>query len=277
MNDQTTPSVEIFTISPVLAREWLELAGRNRRLDLNRVREYSQQMTDGFWGLTGDAITFDIHGRLVNGQHRLHACIKADCSFRSTVLQRVEEEVFKYTDQGKTRNPATILHLDGIKDSTSIAPMVRVVIKIELCEGGNRPFSFSGRQSKVLINDILGFAHAHIKLLTEASYAVKRPAIARPKSLWGALYFHIVNRGRDVGRDFMHKVLTGEGTGPGDPAYAVRERTIRQNFDKRAARSGPITADYVIHGWNAHLRGRSLTRSTEGKGIFPIIGKAQVV
>lgn len=62
-------------ITPELAKEILQSNGKNRKLSLPRVLEYSRMMGGGRWKNTADGITisFDKEGNLTNGQHRLKA------------------------------------------------------------------------------------------------------------------------------------------------------------------------------------------------------------
>lgn len=259
--------VRIQTITPDKATRWLQGDGRNRKLDVRRVRFYAEEMKGGRWVLNNDAITFNGDGSLLNGQHRLSACVLADTAFQAVVLDGAPTESFSKMDTGKKRNAGTILYLAEIPDSSKVAPIIRAILGLELIEGQSKPKSLT---RAFHVDDILNFARKHSDALSEAVHAVRPSAIARPKGVWGALYFLICLRGGEAGKAWMHQVLTGENTEPGMPAHAVRERAIRQSADRIV--DNIVTADFVIHGWHAFLQGRKLAKSSAGSGdTFPEI------
>jgi hypothetical protein len=70
-------------VTPELAKQWLEANTHNRPLSEELVIAYMVDMLDGRWQYNGDAIRFDHTGRLIDGQHRLHACIEAGVPFET--------------------------------------------------------------------------------------------------------------------------------------------------------------------------------------------------
>jgi hypothetical protein len=61
-------------------------------------------MRDGDWVLTPEPIVIADTGRLLNGQHRLHALVQAKVSLRMLVITNVSEDVFTALDRGKSRS-----------------------------------------------------------------------------------------------------------------------------------------------------------------------------
>ena len=68
-------------VTPHLASKWLQKNSCNRPLSQNTVYRYADAILSGEWKLNGDTIRFDSNGTLIDGQHRLHACVKAGKSF----------------------------------------------------------------------------------------------------------------------------------------------------------------------------------------------------
>ena len=68
----------VMRITPELAVKWLARnVANNRSLKIQSIAAYADDMTNGHWGLTPDAIAFDKEKRLFNGQNRLNAIIKS--------------------------------------------------------------------------------------------------------------------------------------------------------------------------------------------------------
>ena len=76
----------VMTITPQIAQEWATLNTRNRPVRYAKVAQFARDMKAGRWHMTGDPIQFGISGRLLNGQHRLWACIMSDTAFETVVV-----------------------------------------------------------------------------------------------------------------------------------------------------------------------------------------------
>lgn len=121
-------TTEIVTISPEMAAEWLIKNVKNRKLSSSTVDKYAKDMRAGLWKLTGDAIRFDKTTKLLDGQHRLRACVRAQAPFQSFVMYGLEPESQDAMDMGKSRSASDVLGLSGLSNSVSIASTVRVLL-----------------------------------------------------------------------------------------------------------------------------------------------------
>jgi len=77
------------------------------------VNLLASEMARGRWKLNGDPIRFSRDGRLLDGQHRLWACVESGESFASVVVMDLDVNVFTTIDQGKRRSPADHLVVAG--------------------------------------------------------------------------------------------------------------------------------------------------------------------
>ena len=75
----TKMRMEYTFITPELAKRWLEQNnGNNRSLSKGTVQSYANDMRAGNWDSeVGSAISFDLDGKLRDGQHRLAAIVEA--------------------------------------------------------------------------------------------------------------------------------------------------------------------------------------------------------
>lgn len=80
------------------------------------------------------AVGFDSTGRLVNGQHRLSAVVRAETPARFLVATGLDPSVFAVLDGGKVRNGADVLHIRGFANAACTSALVRFVA---LAEQGN--------------------------------------------------------------------------------------------------------------------------------------------
>lgn len=74
----TTPAktVELMLVTPDTAAKWLaQNALNNRACKNSQVKLYVSYMKKGAWNSDNCAITFDVNGNLIDGQHRLRAVV----------------------------------------------------------------------------------------------------------------------------------------------------------------------------------------------------------
>lgn len=127
----TDAAASFEVITPELASEYLHSNLDNQRTISQLVIErYVRSMREGLWRVNGEAIKFDINGKLCDGQHRLTSCIAADKSFETLVIRGLETEVFDSLDTGKQRSAGDVLRMMGVKSHFSISAAVRIWVAI---------------------------------------------------------------------------------------------------------------------------------------------------
>ena len=75
------------TITPAQAKEYLLLSTRSCYLWKKRVSRMAEDMRSGAWVLGEDPIRFDTEGALVDGQHRLSACVASGVPLTTLVVR----------------------------------------------------------------------------------------------------------------------------------------------------------------------------------------------
>lgn len=111
---------QIVTVTPEIARQWLEMnMSNNRPVMKSTVHSYARMMRNGNWNLTHQGIAFDERGELIDGQHRLYAVIEANIPVMMNVTYNVHREPGEtFTiDMGRKRTYANIVAMSGISDS----------------------------------------------------------------------------------------------------------------------------------------------------------------
>ena len=104
-------------ITPELAEKWLEKNDQNQRHVISaHVRRLAEDMKSGKWEQNGETIKFDTEGNLLDGQHRLLACIEAGVSFTSIVVTGIQNAARMTIDVGTQRTPKDVLRFGGHKE-----------------------------------------------------------------------------------------------------------------------------------------------------------------
>ena len=92
-------SVEVEIISPEQAQAYLTNNAKHRKVKQKKVDEYMKEMRDGKWRLNGKVLIFDRNGRLLNGQHRLHAVVQSGVSLTTLVVRGVDPSVLETKEE----------------------------------------------------------------------------------------------------------------------------------------------------------------------------------
>lgn len=102
-----TVSAEVVKITPKMAREILEANHVNRRIRDRLVRSFRDDMENGRWVMTGEAVKISRTGALLDGQHRLAALAEAKVrSVEFLVVRGLLDESQALMDSGAPRSIA---------------------------------------------------------------------------------------------------------------------------------------------------------------------------
>lgn len=81
---------EIRTVTPEEAKLLLQNNSNNRAIRQKRVESYAKDMINGNWNLTGQGITIDKNGQILDGQHRLSAIVLANKPIEMLVVTEAD-------------------------------------------------------------------------------------------------------------------------------------------------------------------------------------------
>jgi len=256
-------TVEVVTITPELAAEWLKRNVVNRRLRRARVELYAKQMRAGTWRLTGETIVFSPDGQLLQGQHRLTASAEYGLPFVCIVVRGVAADAMRVMDTGLGRTAADAFKLDGINNSPTQAAMCRQLISIK----GGFPTD-TARQALITRDELFAFYESNEQTL-EFAWQISTPAhraLHFSRAGWGSLAFLTAEAEPDLAADFFNGLGTGAGLMAGDARLALR--SLVANF--QAQRRNFTWAEQVATGmraWNAWINGRKVDHLKSWKSV----------
>jgi len=106
--------VRYEVVTPDKAEKWLEQNKENRRLGGHLVRRYRRDMENNEWAdESPDPIVFGDDGLLREGQHRLHALVRAGKPQVFLVVRNCPREAWSKTGRGRKRSALDQLLLSG--------------------------------------------------------------------------------------------------------------------------------------------------------------------
>lgn len=122
---------QLETITPIMAEELLAGNTGNRRIRNGHVDSLALLMQSGLWRAdNNDAILIDTEGKVINGQHRLNAVIKAGIPVTMPIRYDVDPEMYKYLDQGMKRSTEDFLS-HPIANQAQIVSIARVITALK--------------------------------------------------------------------------------------------------------------------------------------------------
>lgn len=265
---KTPPGTKIktLTITPELAEKWLGKNRKNRNISRATVDAYARDMKAGKWRLTYDPIRFDQEGLLIDGQHRLLACLQAGKPFDSLVVEGVAGEANDVIDSGYKRYPATVLAANGYTYATVIAAAAVNLLQLKSTGDGVFRGSSKGRRT---VSEIMGVLAKHPRLADSAEFIYNKHSgrfvFGPPPALAVMMHYIIAHilKEPEKAEAFIGVFQTGQPAYKGDPAQVWREKIIRS----RAAGT-PMERNMqfrgIMHAWNL------FAKRTKSDGAFKV-------
>lgn len=241
---------EMIVVTPDMAAQWLEMNVKNRKVRVGVVDKYARDMKAGRWQITGDAVRFDKDAHLIDGQHRLKACVKANVPFTTLVIYGLSADAQDVMDQGAVRRADDVLALHGWHNTTGLTAACRVL----LAERDGRQSTYGNSYSTA---EVLAVLEKH-RLMSRY--------IPVPRTMPPGISVAHVGFLRYVSAEFlgdedtiqqaMFDVLrTGIPSYPGDPIHMYRERILRM--------SGGVSKINRSARWDTLKHAFNLFRETE--------------
>jgi len=248
----------IETITPARAQEYLTHNESNRKVRPGRVAQYAEAMRRGLWHLTGDAITFDSYGRLIQGQHRLLACIEADTDLVTAVVRGVDPAAYTVLDSGLNRAASDAIASGGLSDQNQIAAISRVLLTWR----AGIHFTDSTKVAVVVQrDDVVEFALKNGELMADVSRYAKRikHSIGGNSTAYGALIFELYQGERNDECDvFFDAVVNGVGLDRDDPRLAFRNWVAASYASNPKPGMIPCLMN-VTRAWNHYIEGNKIS------------------
>lgn len=255
---QTGFNTEQVNITPEMAAKWLENnLPSNRPVNSSHVDNLAREMRTSRWKLNGETIKFDVQGHLIDGQHRLRACIRANTPFTSLVIYNLATTAFDTVDLGRRRTNGQILGIYGEKNSNDLAAALRFLWYYRV--GDMRAVS-GGQRSFLTPQDIHDLLEREGGIRESMPYA-KMDRHLMPTSL--SLFCHYVcaEKDRHAANEFFEALKTGVMLPSSSPVYKLREKLVKVVGEKTRRNKLEICA-WIIIAFNMYRKKAHTKRIT---------------
>lgn len=261
---RTDLETKVETITPERAAAWVLRNVQNRGLSPTLVNCYARDMRDGRWQVNGESICFDQEGNLLNGQHRLWACIEAGVPFMTVVTRGLPSVARDSMDQGRSRKAADILKMHGYNNVSKLSGAARflLVVKTGMLNSTARHMH-TGRMSNA---EITGLVERHPALVDSVMLTAQARGISQ--SQLSGIHFvgkHLLGE-PDKADAFVNVFVTGVPSYPNDPAHRFRERNLTVRSRMVRAPVETIAFFSGMRAWNAFRKGEELLKFQVPRG-----------
>lgn len=215
---------ELVTITPSVAASWLTRNIHNRAQRVQGKQAYGRDMANDAWQLNGDTIKFDWFGNLIDGQHRLEACVAEQKNFQSIVVWGLDPAVLVTIDTGMVRSFRDQLRMDEVKASATVSALARRVYL--WMQTGERMNFTRGRVTTTELTETLR-DYPEIYGCAEFAEPLGSPTMVNRSTL-AFLYWMLMRTNVMYSQDFIEKLATGVELGEFDPIYQLRKRIDKE-------------------------------------------------
>jgi hypothetical protein len=275
---------EMTEITPAMAREWMErhrqvvearkVAGMGKARDNRPIRwgdvaGWARDMKAGKWRPNGETVKVDWDEAVMDGQHRLYACMQAEVSFRCLVVTGVDPDDQDTVDIGIKRKLGDQLAINGETNTAALAAISRWSLRwLKGVRGGTYRSggTFNPTQQEIL--DYIALTPHLRDAAAFAMHAYQSFRSIRP-SAYGMGWLLFNGSNPIAAKVFFDGLLTGAGLSLQHPVLVFRDRLLTAR--DRGERLGESTQlGYMIIAWNAFTEDKSL-----GRRDFPAVINAK--
>lgn len=247
-----------YLITPELAEYILaELNSGNRKVSSIKIAEYVDAMSSGEWPVTGASIVFGKSGRLLDGQHRLRACLRAKKPFRTFVVFGIDDGSFQFIDTGRKRTNPDVFKIKEIENPETTAKAVRWLY-IFKSDPLNRAVVLTNYEALVWYEQHVAdkaLLSECVKRAQEIDKACRARRVQFPAGPTAALLYLFANKSKKDASAFIDMLMDAKG-----PA-----RTLFSLLNEIAAQSGNRIHETfrnaaTINAWNSFRLGKRASK-----------------
>lgn len=208
---------KIETITPDLAQKYLAFNSSNRPIRQRWVDTLAVMIRKGEWKLTHQGIAFDMNGRLVDGQHRLYAIVKAGVPVPMNVAHGLEDGSYRFIDGGLLRSwDDRIKLVNAISENKYIVRIVRAYARHALHD----------RLVNINVIEDLFLEHTEAFYVVGARFAREQSRSITQAPVGAAIASYAMKHGPKSAA-FLDEFMRAYDHAKGSPALILRETLLR--------------------------------------------------
>lgn len=120
-------SVEIVTLTPVLAELLLESNTHNRPKAKSHINTLVRENSGGRFQFNGESLSVTESGVLGDGQHRCEMIVATGIPAEVVIVFGIKDEAVKTINLGLSRSAANVLAMEGVADSNAVSTVANLI------------------------------------------------------------------------------------------------------------------------------------------------------
>lgn len=248
----TPTRADRVVLTPEMAMELLEHNTLNRPLTDQHVKRLAQQIIDGKWKFNGDTIKISADGQILDGQHRLWACIEAKMPIDTMIVRGVQRDAFATIDTlRKSRSAGDTVALMGVQRHRNIiGGALGWLIRWQ----NGILTVYKQPQNKVENSDIEASFESNRNIERAVERAMQLRRICNP-SVLAFIYYAASNRNREMAEQFMEALEDPSSLAMIHPFFQFRAYLTTPTAKSR----DPVqTIALAFKAMNAQAQGRPI-------------------
>lgn len=250
--------ITVETITPAQAREMLGFNYDNRNQRKAAISGYARDLANGNWLVTGDPIRFDWTGKLIDGQHRLEACILADTPLTTVVIRNLSPAVQGVIDANVRRSAADALKWAGVtvqtKDIAATSRVYQAYVDGHLKTAMDHMSKFQRTHSETL-----EWVEQNPDVLQAVAFANRfSRALGTTNAALGAAALILLRLDSDAAIEFFTSAAEMRTNGTGDPRKAMVDAFTKIRSREHRAPLPAESLAIIFRAWNAYRSGTDL-------------------
>lgn len=258
------PATSWVSVTPDLAASWLDQCNSNNRsIRQDHVNRLAADMLANKWrGRNGEAIRFDTSGRLVDGQHRLWACVQSGKAFETLLVRGVDPADYSTIGIGAKKSFGDFLGpVHGEKNVFLLASSLRLVWQWSHgCLASPKD-----ARSIPTISELQDCYRDHPNLRESVVRVAGMSSLKRLLTPSYAVLIHYaatLENKNAVAESFFDRLGSGLGLYENDPVYQLRKFLLSQKGaspgNRRAGQTYVLAL--TIKAWNASKQEQKVSR-----------------
>lgn len=246
-------SVEFIT--PDSAKQLLggNIEYQRKIAKVNLAKIESDLINDRF-KLNGEPIIIGVTGRLLDGQHRLCACVNTKIGFWSTVVRGVDDECFYIINVGKSRSLPDVLKIAGEVNCVNLAATITRIVEY-LRDARSVGMTQHKPVSTAEAFDVLKMMPKIRESVSANCHFSSMEVMSCGRIAWLHCLAH--EECPDEAPEFFEKLQKGDMLPSSSPIYLLRSRMIADKQSKAKLPSREVLA-LLVKTWNAYITGQKI-------------------
>lgn len=242
-------------ITPYQATMLLKGNTDNRTLNQNRVTRYANDILKNMWVEdTGELIKISKTGKIIDGQHRLVAIIKAGIGIHLHIAYDIQDDVFQVIDSGKPRSAGDVFKIAGVKNYNNISAIIQLYNNIYNNKSTAASVSIEKRLSakELLVIYKLNPEYWDDIVKRSINYRLAFQGVL-PISEIGALIALFDNYNSEKSDDFISQLCKGVNVS-NNAIILLRNKLISDKLNSQHKMSASIKRALIIKSWNYFIK-----------------------